>query len=59
MIAPDAAEFARLLRRNGVEFVFVGGGAIGQSYPSATRDVDVMIVPDDYARAVQAVDRDP
>jgi hypothetical protein len=59
VIEAEAREFARILRRNGVEFVFVGGVAIEQRFPSATRDFDVMVVPKGYARAVELIDRDP
>lgn len=48
-----------MLRRNDVPFVFVGGVAIEQRFPSATEDLDVMVLPDGYARAVGRVDRDP
>ncbi|MCI4366552.1 MAG: hypothetical protein L3K08_02240 [Thermoplasmata archaeon] len=59
MIEPEAREFAAILRRNGIGFVFVGGVAIGQRFPSVTKDSDVMVVPKEYARAVEAIDRDP
>jgi hypothetical protein len=59
VIEAEAREFAQILRRNGVEFVFVGGVAIGQRFPSATQDFDVMVLPNGYARAVELIDRDP
>lgn len=59
MIPTQAREFARILRRNGVGFVFVGGVAIEQRFPSATQDFDVMVLPTGYERAVRLVDRDP
>jgi hypothetical protein len=59
VIEAEAREFAEILRRNGVDFVFVGGVAIGQRFPSATQDFDVMVLPKGYARAVDLIDRDP
>ncbi len=59
MTSDEAADFARILRRNHLDFVFVGGTAIRRHYPSQTFDVDVMVLPGDYRRAVEAIDRDP
>jgi len=54
-----ASEFAEILRRNGVDYIFVGGTAILRRFPSETLDFDVMVLPRDFARAVRAVDNDP
>ncbi|MDE1879343.1 MAG: hypothetical protein KGI89_02225 [Euryarchaeota archaeon] len=51
--------FARMLSRNGVRFVVVGGAAVLTVYPSESRDVDVLMVARDYDRAVEALDHDP
>ncbi len=59
MTPNDALEFARILRRNRVDYVFVGGTAILRHYPSRTLDFDVMVLPRDFRRAVAAVDKDP
>ena len=59
MIEAEAREFAQILRRNAIDFVFVGGVAIAQRFPSATQDFDVMVLPKGYARAVERIDRDP
>jgi hypothetical protein len=59
MTRSDAGAFARILERNRIEYIFVGGVAVRTYYPSETEDFDVMIIPRDYQRAVAAVDRDP
>lgn len=59
MITDEAEEFARILRRNGVDYVFVGGVAIGAHFPSETFDFDVMVIPRDFKASVARVDRDP
>ena len=57
---PDyASEFAGILRRNHIDFIFVGAKAIFRRYPSQTFDFDVMVLARDFARGVAAVDKDP
>jgi hypothetical protein len=55
----EAAEFARILRRNAVDFIFVGGTAIRAHFPSETLDFDVMVLPEHFAEAVERIDHDP
>jgi len=55
----EASEFAQILRRNHIDYIFVGGTAILHRYPSHTFDFDVMVLPRDFARGVEAVDKDP
>jgi hypothetical protein len=57
--ADEASEFARILRRNRIDYIFVGGVAIHVHYPSETIDFDVMVLPSDFRAAVERVDRDP
>ena len=59
MSTDTAGEFATVLRRNRIEYIFVGGVAIRVHYPSATVDFDVMVLPRDFAAAVDRVDQDP
>jgi len=59
MKSDEASEFAELLRRNQIDFIFVGGTAILRRYPSQTFDFDVMVLPRDFARGVAAIDKDP
>jgi hypothetical protein len=43
-LPPDFKEFLRLLRSNGVEYLLIGGYAVGyHGYPRATNDIDVWI----------------
>lgn len=58
MSADEASEFAQILRRNEIDYVFVGGTAIRLHYPSETFDFDVMVLPSDFSRAVATVDKD-
>ncbi|MCI4369284.1 MAG: hypothetical protein ACHP93_05430 [Solirubrobacterales bacterium] len=59
MIRGPAREFAKILERTGIEYLFVGGVAMAESVPSVTEDFDVMILPSAFDAAVAAVDRDP
>jgi hypothetical protein len=59
MSRDPAGEFAQILRRNGIDYIFVGGVAIRLHYPSNTLDFDVMILPRDFRAAVDRVDKDP
>ncbi len=44
LLPPDLKEFLRLLHSNGVEYLLVGGYAVGYyGYPRATGDMDVWI----------------
>lgn len=54
----DFAEFLRSLRSSGVEYLLVGGYAVGlYGYPRATADIDVWIKrsPENAARVVAAI----
>jgi hypothetical protein len=55
----EVAEFAKILRRNDIDYIFVGGVAIRTQYPSETLDFDVMVVPRDFRTAVKRIDKDP
>lgn len=54
----DFAEFLRSLRSNGVEYLLVGGYAVGlYGYPRATADIDVWVrrSPQNADRVVAAI----
>lgn len=54
----DFAEFLRSLRSNGVEYLLVGGYAVGlYGYPRATADIDLWIrrTPENAERTVRAI----
>ena len=43
---PDFKDFLKLLHSQGVEYLLVGGYAVGYyGYPRATGDMDVAVVP--------------
>lgn len=43
-LPPDFKEFLRLLRVHGVEYLLIGGYAVGyHGYPRATQDIDIWI----------------
>ena len=55
MLPPDFKEFLRLLNTHGVEYLLIGGYAVGyHGYPRATNDMDIWIAlhPDNAARMV-------
>ena len=57
-LPPDFREFLRSLNSHGVEYLVVGGYAVGYyGYPRATADIDlwVAIHSDNASRVVQAV----
>jgi len=57
-LASDYKEFLRLLRAHGVEYLLIGGWAVGYyGYPRATYDLDVWIAtsPANAARVVRAL----
>lgn len=57
-LANDYKEFLRLLRAHGVEYLLIGGWAVGYyGYPRATYDLDVWIAisPANAARVVKAL----
>ena len=57
-LANDYKEFLRLLRAHGVEYLLIGGWAVGyHGYPRATYDLDVWIAisPANANRVVQAL----
>ncbi len=51
--------FARLLERHGIRFVIVGGQAVARSVPTATEDIDALVMVDDLGAAVEALREDP
>ena len=54
----DFKEFLRLLRAHGVEYLLIGGWAVGyHGYPRSTDDLDVWIAiaPDNAARTAKAL----
>ncbi|MCB9709230.1 MAG: hypothetical protein H6714_10620 [Myxococcales bacterium] len=49
--APDLADFVRLLSRRGVNYLVVGGHAVGfHSSPRATKDLDIWLEPSEQNR---------
>ena len=57
-LADDYKEFLRLLRAHGVEYLLIGGWAVGyHGYPRATYDLDVWIAisPANAHRVVKAL----
>jgi len=57
-LANDYKEFLRLLRAHGVEYLLIGGWAVGyHGYPRATYDLDVWIAiaPANAERVVKAL----
>ena len=57
-LPPDFKEFLRLLNSHGVEYLLVGGYAVGYyGYPRATADMDVWIdrTPENAGRVVEAL----
>ncbi len=57
-LANDYKEFLRLLRAHGVEYLLIGGWAVGyHGYPRATYDLDVWIAisPANAARVMKAL----
>ena len=52
MTEPEVAAADRVLRRQGIQFVVVGGQAIAQRAATTTHDVDVMVATSDYARTL-------
>ena len=58
LLTDDFKEFLRLLNANHVEYLLVGGYAVGlHGYPRATVDLDVWVraTPDNAERIVQAL----
>jgi hypothetical protein len=56
-LPPDLSEFLRLLRSHAVEYLLVGGYAVGYyGYPRATGDLDVWVhsTPENAERLVRA-----
>jgi hypothetical protein len=54
-LPPDFKEFLKLLNRHGVEYLLIGGYAVGyHGYPRATNDMDIWIAvhPDNAERMV-------
>jgi hypothetical protein len=59
LLTDDFKEFLRLLNASRVEYLLVGGYAVGlHGYPRSTADLDIWIqtTPDNAARLVAAVD---
>jgi len=57
-LANDYKEFLRLLRAHGVEYLLIGGWAVGyHGYPRATYDLDLWIAisPDNADRVMKAL----
>ena len=58
-LPPDFSEFLRLLNEYQVEYLLVGGYAVGYyGYPRATGDIDLWIAthPDNAERVVQVLE---
>lgn len=57
-LPPDFKEFLRLLNSHDVEYLVIGGFAVGfHGYPRATSDIDIWIckTPDNVGRVVDAI----
>ncbi len=57
-LANDFKEFLKLLRAHGVEYLLIGGYAVGcHGYPRATNDLDLWIgiAPNNASRVVKAL----
>ena len=57
-LPPDFREFLSLLKAHGVEYLLIGGYAVGyHGYPRATNDLDIWIAirPDNAERMVAAL----
>jgi len=55
-LPPDFKEFLRLLKAHGVEYLVIGGYAVGyHGYARATQDLDVWIGPANPERMVAAL----
>ena len=55
-LPPDFKEFLRLLNACGVEYLLIGGYAVGyHGYPRATNDMDIWIAihPDNAERSIR------
>lgn len=58
LLPPDFKEFLRLLNSHGVEYLLVGGYAVGYyGYPRATADMDIWVStePSNVEKVVQAL----
>jgi hypothetical protein len=53
------AELIAALRRNGIEYIVVGGQAIAEEFPVTTQDLDVMVALRNFDRAVAQLGREP
>lgn len=51
--------FERLLERHGVPFVIVGGQALARKIPTATQDIDVLVLVNDLAVVTESLGKDP
>lgn len=52
-LTDDEVRFAdEILRRLGIRYVIVGGQAVARTSATTTRDIDVMVATEDYARTV-------
>lgn len=59
-LPPDFKDFLRSLNENRVEYLLIGGHAVGyHGYPRATADMDVWVAvrPENAARLVKAVEQ--
>jgi hypothetical protein len=59
LLPPDFKEFLRLLNSKQVEYLLIGGYAVGYyGYPRATADIDIWIAinPDNAQKVVAAID---
>jgi hypothetical protein len=52
-------ELIAALRRNGIEYIVVGGQAIAEEIPVTTQDLDVMVALRNFDRAVDRLRREP
>ncbi|HLY77104.1 MAG TPA: hypothetical protein VKT21_04395 [Thermoplasmata archaeon] len=53
------AGFEQLLERHKIPFVIVGGQAIARKVPTATQDIDLLVLVDDMNATAEALAKDP
>ena len=52
-------ELIATFRRNGIEYIVVGGQAIAEAVPVATQDLDLMVALRDFDTAIARLRREP
>jgi hypothetical protein len=50
---PDVQAADQILRRQGIQYIIIGGQAIAQRAATATHDIDIMVATSDFRRTVE------